>query len=305
MPESLPATGAVKVGGAGQPVRPAQPLVWPVFVAFAASAFLGIGGSVVVAVVAALVLLGMGLDQGSMVERLAGDPIIMMSYIVPMQVVLVATAVVALRIMRRSARQPHAIRPLLGLVSARLGGAGWAMVVVGSGVPLAAAVCAASVMPSFSDGESMVEMWRTMSLPVAIAWVLFIGLGPGFGEEIFFRGYVLRRLLRAWRPWAAILVTSLLFALLHVDPPAMALALVLGLWFGLIAWRTGSIWPTIACHATVNSLWNIGQIVWRKNEPSMDLTLIVLGSIGAVSLACFVGACILLMRREPPAADVV
>ena len=44
-------------------------------------------------------------------------------------------------------------------------------------------------------------------------------------------------------------------------PSAIALAFPLGIWLGVLAWRTGSIWPSIVCHAAINSGWNALQIL--------------------------------------------
>jgi membrane protease YdiL (CAAX protease family) len=151
-------------------------------------------------------------------------------------------------------------------------------------------------MPSLQLSEGVVDLWRTISLPMAVLWVLFIGIVPGVCEELFFRGLIQRRLAAAWSPVAAIGVTSVLFAIVHVDPPAAMLALVLGIWFGFVAWRTGSTWPTMAAHASVNSLWNIGQIVTRQIDVAPSTLTIILGVLGLVCLACFVAAMRVLMR---------
>ena len=55
-----------------------------------------------------------------------------------------------------------------------------------------------------------------------------IALVPGFCEEVFFRGYMQRRLLQAWSPWSAILVTSLLFGVLHLNPAQSLFAFLFG-----------------------------------------------------------------------------
>ena len=52
----------------------------------------------------------------------------------------------------------------------------------------------------------------------------------------------------------ATLVTAALWSLLHLTEPwfSVALIFVMGLVFGFLMWRFGSIRVTIACHA----LWN-------------------------------------------------
>ena len=61
-----------------------------------------------------------------------------------------------------------------------------------------------------------------------VLFVLVIALLPGTTEEILFRGYVQQRLMTRWSPVVAIFVTSVLFGIAHLTPPAIALAFILG-----------------------------------------------------------------------------
>jgi membrane protease YdiL (CAAX protease family) len=74
-------------------------------------------------------------------------------------------------------------------------------------------------------------------------------------EELLFRGIILRGLLGRFKPWMAISLSAMLFALMHMNPwqtvPQFGLGLVLG-WFYL---RTRSLWPCIAGHALNNLLF--------------------------------------------------
>lgn len=73
-------------------------------------------------------------------------------------------------------------------------------------------------------------------------------------EELIMRGLLLRGLLRVMRPWRAIWLTALLFALLHLNPWQAPIALSLGLVFGWLFLRTGSVGLCIAGHALNNTL---------------------------------------------------
>jgi len=79
-------------------------------------------------------------------------------------------------------------------------------------------------------------------------------LGASFAEEVFFRGYLLKGLIRRWNPWLTIALTSIFFAAIHGGPDFMLYILPMGVYFGILVWRTGSIWPAIACHAFSNIL---------------------------------------------------
>lgn len=80
-------------------------------------------------------------------------------------------------------------------------------------------------------------------------------------EEAAWRGYVQGRLMEGFAPGAAVLITTLIFALLHIQYLQADAALQLtfvglvlaSLIFGMITYRTGSLLPAIIAHALVNT----------------------------------------------------
>lgn len=207
-------------------------------------------------------------------------------------------AALGVALLWRRHRQGATVRQHLGLVSPSLSWRQWLMLLVAAGAPLAAAMISASAMPSMTSGSELVAAWSKMGPASAVVWVLYIGLAPGICEETLFRGLILRRLLRNWGPVSSIATSSSLFALSHVDPPAMTLALILGVWQGYLTWRTGSILPAIATHIAINSLWNLGQIVARQSDISERTMWILGGVIGAASLVCFAMTIRMLATRK-------
>ncbi|MBC8145265.1 MAG: CPBP family intramembrane metalloprotease, partial [bacterium] len=79
-------------------------------------------------------------------------------------------------------------------------------------------------------------------------------LVPGVCEEMVFRGATQRSFERRMRPVNAIIVSSLLFAALHLQPHNFIPLLVLGGFLGLIAWSSGSVYPAIVGHFFFNAL---------------------------------------------------
>jgi uncharacterized protein len=75
-----------------------------------------------------------------------------------------------------------------------------------------------------------------------------------FCEEIFFRGFVFPGLRRAMPVGAAIVVSSLLFAIAHADPASFPVLLIIGLALAFIRWRTASIWPGMFLHMLNNGI---------------------------------------------------
>jgi membrane protease YdiL (CAAX protease family) len=88
--------------------------------------------------------------------------------------------------------------------------------------------------------------------------VLVIAVLPGVCEELVVRGVLLPSLdtsLRGGRgTWLAVLVSALLFAAIHLDAFRFLFTFALGLVFGFLRLRSGSLWPSVCAHASLNTL---------------------------------------------------
>ncbi len=82
--------------------------------------------------------------------------------------------------------------------------------------------------------------------------MLFVAVFVPVIEELLFRGFVLDLASEAYGRWTAIIISSILFALVHVDPLSIINAFIGGLIYGYVRIRTGSLWPSIFLH----SMWN-------------------------------------------------
>ena len=78
-------------------------------------------------------------------------------------------------------------------------------------------------------------------------------LGP-LAEELTFRGIIQTRLERAMPPWLALVLQAAIFGLVHGTPIPMVYAFLMGLAFGFLRRRTGSILPGFAAHAAFNAM---------------------------------------------------
>lgn len=86
-------------------------------------------------------------------------------------------------------------------------------------------------------------------------------------EEIGFRGILLAGLLKSrCRPWLAILITAIVFALFHMSLVKIISTFGFGIIIGWLYWRTGSIIPGIVIHIVNNSLC----IVFAFKDLSID-----------------------------------
>lgn len=85
------------------------------------------------------------------------------------------------------------------------------------------------------------------------AAVLFVGaLLPGLCEEVLFRGAIMGVLERRGTRYA-VAVTAVLFGVYHLSPPNVVPAIFLGLVFGMLVARTGSLLPAILAHTGSNA----------------------------------------------------
>ena len=87
----------------------------------------------------------------------------------------------------------------------------------------------------------------------ALVSVTVIALLPALAEELVVRGVLLPSLVRPLGPVLAVVASSILFALMH-DPYRYLFTLAVGLVLGALRLRTGSLWPPIVAHATLNTL---------------------------------------------------
>ena len=140
--------------------------------------------------------------------------------------------------------------------------------------------------------------WRTITLLSIILSVI-----PALVEESLFRGYLQRRFLQRWSPAVAISVSSLLFAIMHMDSLRHIIAVVpLGVVTGLLAYRTNSVKPGMLVHA----IHNTGAVGFAALAPVLtphigheELGLLLIGTIGVLGLIGLPAVVSLLRSAKP------
>lgn len=82
-------------------------------------------------------------------------------------------------------------------------------------------------------------------------------------EEFLFRGAIQGYLLsNGNRPWVAITIASLIFGVVHMNPAQIPFAFLLGMMFGWLYYRTGSLLPGIVGHILNNSIATLGMMLY-------------------------------------------
>ena len=119
-----------------------------------------------------------------------------------------------------------------------------------------------------------------------------VGLLAPLAEELVFRGAVLKSLLQ-WKqnPWVGIVISAILFALIHMNPAQMPHAFLVGLLLGWMYWRTDSIVPGVVYHWVNNS---VAYIIYNI-YPDPSLTLLdMFGSQQKILMALVFSLCVFL-----------
>jgi sodium transport system permease protein len=109
-----------------------------------------------------------------------------------------------------------------------------------------------NVLVLLQDRQLLVEQaFRVGREDSQVAWsgyVFVLALVSAVAKEVAFRGLILNGLRRRFRPWLAIFISSLLFAVFHMNVFVLAPAFLLGVALGVLAVRSGSLLPGILLH---------------------------------------------------------
>lgn len=199
----------------------------------------------------------------------------------------------------------------IGLHTRRLGSA----LTLGAGLTLAAFAVAVvaqglTLEPGAALAVHAVDPKTGLAGGAAFAGLLILGnVVNSFMEEGLFRGIMLTHYLRHWRFATANLLQAALFAAWHLVWPlkayldgeasaagavAQAGLLLLGtfvaaLVYGLLFWRTGSLWAPWAAHFLNNTILNLVQVHTATGELQPPLVLSIVVVIVLALLAFAVG----------------
>jgi membrane protease YdiL (CAAX protease family) len=169
-------------------------------------------------------------------------------------IILVSTPFqIALLALFASRRSPHAA-DYLGLVMPRRSDVVFGVLAVVALIIVANTVSWLLGRPIVTSFQTDIYRTADSAGTMALLWFAVV-IGAPAGEEVLFRGFLYRGWLREPRDtWPVIVVTALLFALLHVqyDTFVMAQIFLFGLLLGFMRWASGSTILTILLHALIN-----------------------------------------------------
>jgi len=147
--------------------------------------------------------------------------------------------------------------------------------------------------------ESIDQMYRTLILvqnvPELLFVILVVAVVPAFSEEFLFRGLVQRNFEYSFGLAGGAVVTGVIFALYHLNPFTLVPLMALGIVFGLLVYKSGSIVAAILAHF-VNNVVAVISVYFRRDElivpqetdPSIITTLLIMLVTGFIAVGCWI-----------------
>lgn len=135
--------------------------------------------------------------------------------------------------------------------------------------------------------ETFTALSSTISGVICVA-----AIGP-VAEEFFFRGTIMKYFLKRLPPAKAILFSSFIFGLIHLNPVQIFFAFVFGMLLGWTYYKTGSLIYPVLMHIANNSITTILSIRYPKEDYISEIVgypaYYVLIALACITFAtCFV-----------------
>ena len=144
------------------------------------------------------------------------------------------------------------------------------------------------IKKAFEDFGSMTGIFGFLSIVIA---------APIF-EELIFRGIMLDGLLKRYSPVKSILISAIMFGIVHLNPWQFVAALFVGILSGWIYYRTKSLTLSIVIHMTVNLCGFLSMSFFDESQKemssqefyggSMNYSLVIIGSLIILALTVFI-----------------
>lgn len=118
--------------------------------------------------------------------------------------------------------------------------------------------------------EELLAGWRDVPLPLLL---FALAIMPGVCEEIFFRGFLFAGVRNRYSVPTSIVLTAVAFGIFHVilsgglAPERLIPSTLIGLVLGWVAWKTGSILPSMTMHVLHNG--TLLTLAWLRDDVSM------------------------------------
>ena len=149
------------------------------------------------------------------------------------------------------------------------------------------------VSSQFDIPNNLEELFQ--SLAGTVSGFLGVCIVGPIMEEMIMRRVILKEMAKATKSmWWGIIISSALFAIIHVNPIQIVFAMPAGIFLGWIYCKTGSLLVPICIHIINNSISFVLMSVGADGDSSMSNTLTVILFI-SFTLACVL-SCIWIVR---------
>ncbi len=119
--------------------------------------------------------------------------------------------------------------------------------------------------------EQVAAISNLKNWPEFLMALVIMAFFPAMFEEIFFRGALQNILVRWWKaPLMGIIVTSILFSLIHMSMYLFLSRVMLGFVLGLMYERSKNLWVNIIAHFLNNALV-LAFLFWHMKDPVFPL----------------------------------
>ena len=165
----------------------------------------------------------------------------------------------------------------------------------------AALVCEplSAMLPEMPERlKASLEMLTNGPLWVAL---LSVSIFAPLFEEWLCRGLVLRGLLKHMNPTGAILTSAAFFAVLHMNPWQAIPAFILGILFGYVYYRTGSLKLTMLMHCVNNTFSVILSRIPSLEDAETFMDILSPWAYAGIYIACvlMLASAIILLTGIP------
>lgn len=230
-----------------------------------------VGTSIVVAIIAAI-----SGGTENFAEKMSSGPMSALSYALSMGLTIVGVLIYR-KLRRGTGRMFHfslrGFNPMLIL---------WGFVMV-----LLTGVVIEPVLELFPD--AFLKMIDKMGMHGGWSILMLVVLAPVM-EEVLFRGILLESVRSKHSAGRAIVVSALMFGVIHFIPQQVVNAFVIGLILGYIYVRTESLWPVIVIHALNNAMayiimqWSDGANITVRSLIENNTVYAVVYGVSLVAL---------------------
>lgn len=137
-------------------------------------------------------------------------------------------------------------------------------------------------IPGFQQQESHIPLIGEEAMGAVIAITIITFFAPIL-EEIFFRGFIFRTMLKRWPLKLAFVASAVIFAVIHLEFQSIIPLFLLGLILNWMFYRTKSLYPGIFFHIINNVIALSLEYYVYLNPEVLEMATAATGSIAILS----------------------